>query len=166
MLNTLTSPFFLAGVAIVGATIFVSCRSGAGHRQPVHLGMQTVSQGPSSGISDETCVAIRSQEELDALWRRHGNLQLPPPQAPAVDFESSIVVGVFLGSRPSAGYAVEIRGVDHVKSAGEGSPATLVVRAVESVPMEGAIVAQVTTAPFHLVMIDGVDGEPALDLNR
>ncbi|MGH3369203.1 MAG: hypothetical protein ACRDPR_04320, partial [Nocardioidaceae bacterium] len=51
-------------------------------------------------------VTIRSAAEWQALWKEHDGGDLP-----AVDFAHSMVVGVFLGSRPTAGYAVEISAV-------------------------------------------------------
>ena len=68
-----------------------------------------------------------------------------------------MVVGVFLGQRPSAGYSVEIiRTVD--------ANGRLRVEYVETRPPAGSVTAQVLTAPFHLVAIprhaDPVSFEP------
>jgi hypothetical protein len=63
----------------------------------------TVVQGVNSGIMERREVVIRSAEEWQTLWKAH----TPQPQ-PLVDFSKSIVVGVFLGSRPTAGYRADI----------------------------------------------------------
>ena len=57
-----------------------------------------------------------------------------------------MVVGVFLGSRPTAGYTLEI------VSANE-SNGTLVVRYREAVPSRGTMTAQMLTSPYHLVTV-------------
>ena len=71
---------------------------------------------------------------------------------PAVDFSREMVVAVFLGSRPTAGYGVEI-----VRAVGNSG--TLVVEYVETAPSRDAITAQVLTAPYHLAAIPKHDGE-------
>jgi hypothetical protein len=61
------------------------------------------------------------------------------------------VVGVFLGTRPTAGFQVEITGVREQDGA-------LVVEYVERRPPSDAMVAQVLTAPFHLVTVPRHEG--------
>ena len=65
---------------------------------------------------------------------------------PAVDFSKEFVVAVFLGSRPTAGFSVEIVGT---RDDGAG----LVVQYRETRPPAGAIVAQVLTMPYHIVAV-------------
>jgi hypothetical protein len=104
----------------------------------------TIAQGLHSGITDTRQVIVRTAEEWQALWSAHGSGQAPP-----VDFSRAVVVGVFLGSRPTAGFSVEITGATV-----QGDQA--VVQFVEHRPDPGAILAQVTTAPFHLVSLPSV----------
>jgi hypothetical protein len=111
------------------------------------LPITTVAQGAMSSIDEPLQVVVRSQFEWDSLWRRHGSAKAAPP----VDFRTRMVLGVFLGSRPTAGYRVEIVEVVH-----EG--ATLVVRYAEKQPPADRMVAQVLTAPFHLVACDRWEG--------
>jgi hypothetical protein len=101
----------------------------------------TVAQGTDSRITEPREVAVRSTGEWQALWKEHSS-QAPP----VVDFSSSIVVGVFLGSRPTAGPRVEIVTIQ-VK--GE----LLVVEYRERAPAPGALVAQILTSPFHFVRL-------------
>jgi hypothetical protein len=104
--------------------------------------MRTIDQGPTSAIDSPREVVVRTAAEWQALWREHA----PERQAPEVDFSRSMVVGVFLGSRPSAGYGVTIQ---EPEQAGDG----LVVRYRESRPAPGAMTAQIMTAPFQLVAV-------------
>jgi hypothetical protein len=62
-----------------------------------------------------------------------------------------MVVGVFLGSRMTGGFDVQITGA-------EVDGGALVVRYTETTPAPGAMLAQVITAPFHLVSVEKFDG--------
>ena len=49
---------------------------------------------------------VRSAAEWETLWRQHAGERARPP----VDFAKEMVVAVFLGSRPTAGFSIEIVG--------------------------------------------------------
>ena len=109
--------------------------------------LATVARGSMSSIDEPYQAVVRSQADWTALWARHG----AGTPAPAVDFKARMVVGVFLGSRPTAGYAVEIVDVRRVDDG-------LVVEYRETAPAPDRMVAQVITAPFHLVSFERQDG--------
>ncbi|MGV7643070.1 protease complex subunit PrcB family protein, partial [Mycobacterium kansasii] len=69
--------------------------------------MQTLNTNMMSGVSRPEQVVARTEPEWRALWERHAPGRTPP----AVDFSKNMVVAVFLGSRPSGGYQVQITGV-------------------------------------------------------
>lgn len=108
----------------------------------------TISQSEQSGVEEARQVVVRTAEEWKALWKEHGASQ----PMPAVDFTKSMVIGVFLGSRSTAGYKVTITGVE---SAGGG--VTVTYR--EDRPSPRDILAQVITFPHHLVRLERVAGE-------
>jgi len=109
--------------------------------------LRTVGKGPMSAIDQPRQVTVRSAAEWGALWKENGaNAPLP-----AVDFSREMVVGVFVGTRSTAGYGVEI-----VRAIGNSS--TLVVEYVETAPSRDTITAQVLTAPYHLAAIPKRDG--------
>lgn len=97
----------------------------------------TLAQGSSSQILEPREVVVRSAAEWQTLWKEHS---AEPP--PTIDFSRSIVVGVFVGSRPTTGYQVDITAVK-----GDGGLAVVEYR--ERRPAPGALVAQVLTSPFH-----------------
>jgi hypothetical protein len=107
----------------------------------------TVAAGADSAIEDHTEVVVRSAADWKTLWKKHA----PDRAMPAVDFTKSMVVGVFLGFRNSAGYRVTITGVDR-----DGDD--VVVSWREEGPGPNEIVAQMLTFPYHLVRIDRVAG--------
>jgi hypothetical protein len=84
----------------------------------------------------------RSPAEWSTLWSQHAGDRARP----AVDFSKEMVVAVFLGTRPTAGFSVEV-----VSARQEG--ATLIVSYRESRPQPGAVAAQVLTSPFHFVAV-------------
>ena len=109
--------------------------------------LRTVGKGPMSAIDEPRQVTVRSAAEWGALWKENG-ARAP---LPAVDFSREMVVGVFVGTRPTAGYGVEI-----VRAIGNSS--SLIVEYVETAPSRDTITAQVLTAPYHLAAIPKRDG--------
>ena len=102
----------------------------------------TIARGPSSQIQEPRTVIIRTAVDWQALWTGHAG----DVRRPAVDFSKVMVAGVFLGTRPSAGYSVEITAVTRT-----GTSAIVEYR--ERQPGPDQMTAQVLTAPFHLVTI-------------
>jgi hypothetical protein len=110
--------------------------------------MRTIDRGSQSSIDQARTVVIRSSDEWSALWRAHAVEKSPP----AVDFTKEMVVGVFLGSRPTSGYSVEI------VQTREG-PNGPVVEYREGSPARDMMTAQVITSPYHLVAVPNRPGE-------
>ena len=109
--------------------------------------LETIVRDNMSGVEDARQAAAKTDAEWSKLWRAH-NAAAPVPK---VDFSKRMVVAVFLGTRPSAGYAVEITGT---KADGK----TLIVEWREFPPKPGNLSAQVLTSPAHLVTIPKFDG--------
>ena len=125
------------------AAVLLSCSlasTAMGQTSPVEL--VTVAQGPMSNIEEPRQVVVRAAAEWQALWKEHD----AQSAVPSVDFAQSIVVAVFLGTRPSAGFAVEITAV-------KGDSSRAVVEYRERRPARDAITAQVITSPFHIVRL-------------
>ena len=111
--------------------------------------VETIASDAMSGIDTPRQAVARNVQQWAVLWQQHAGLGKP---APHVDFSKRTVVAVFLGSRPSAGYRVEISGTRQ-----EGK--TLIVTWREISPARDSLVAQVLTSPSHLVSIPRFDGE-------
>jgi hypothetical protein len=110
--------------------------------QAVASPVRTLDKGSQSGVTAARQAAVRDGDEWAALWRTHA----PARPLPAVDFSREMVVAVFLGSRPTAGFAVEIVGY---RDAG----GSVIVEYREAVPGRDLITAQVLTSPYHLAII-------------
>ncbi len=99
-----------------------------------------IAKGDASGQQLAKQVAVHTAAEWTALWKNHA----PTENMPAVDFARDMVVGIFLGTKPSAGHEVEIVGV-------RPDGKDLIVEYVQKQPAPGTMAAQILTQPFHLV---------------
>jgi hypothetical protein len=113
---------------------------------------RTVDKGEQSNIDEAKQVVVRTDAEWTKLWQQHS----PDRKRPAVDFSKEMVVGVFMGSRPTAGYNVSIVST----FAKDGN---VLVRYQESTPRPGAMTAQVLTFPYHLVAIPTATANPKFE---
>jgi hypothetical protein len=103
---------------------------------------RTIEKGDQSNVEDATQVVVQSDAEWTALWRRHA----PDRPMPKVDFAREMVIGVFMGSRPNAGFSTEVISALVVKG-------VLVATYRETMPSRDAITAQTLTFPYHLVAL-------------
>lgn len=110
--------------------------------------MRTIDAGAHSTQDEPRLVVVRTPDAWAALWRRHS----PARPLPQVDFSKEMVVGVFLGTRPTPGYGVIIDSVSDENG-------TLLVRYREKRPPRDAILAQVLTSPFALVAVPARAGD-------
>ena len=110
--------------------------------------MKTLEGGTDSQIEEPHQLTARSAEEWAKLWREHAGERARP----SVDLTRDMVVGVFLGSRPTAGFGVQIVSAHVDRGA-------LVVQYRETRPPGDAITAQVLTSPYQLVTLPKRAGE-------
>ena len=103
---------------------------------------RTIEKGDQSNIDEAKNVLVRTDAEWTSLWQQHA----PNRPRPAIDFGKEMVIGLFMGSRPNAGFSTA------VVSATEGN-GVLIVRYSETFPAPGRVAAQVLTFPYHLVAI-------------
>ena len=104
--------------------------------------------GVVSGIETRREVVVRTAAEWKALRSEHAGESAAQP---VVDFTTSMVIGVFLGTRPSGGHAVEITGIERDADG-------LVVTYRERRPGPNEMATQMLTAPFQLVTTAKVSG--------
>ena len=110
----------------------------------------TLAKGLASGVGQPTQIVVRSQHDWAALWSRHMRTPIAPPPPPSVDFSRDMVVGLFMGERPTGGYAIEITRIERTDQG-------LSVHYRTSLPDPSAIQTQALTQPFHLVTVPRVD---------
>jgi hypothetical protein len=129
--------------SVVALLCAICCAAAAG--SPVAF--KPLERGQQSNIESAREVVVRTAAEWTALWKEHA----ADRPRPAVDFTRSMVVGVFLGSRPTGGHSVDITRIDR-----EGT--ALVVTYRERRPAAADIVTQVITMPYDLVTIEPFSG--------
>ena len=112
------------------------------HAQTPASPPRTVDKGDFSNVDDNKQTVVRSAAEWRTLWRQHAGERLMP----SVDFGKDMVVGVFMGSRPTAGYDIAI-----TKTLEGNGKLRVFYR--ERMPARGVVLAQVLTFPFHLVAV-------------
>ena len=103
---------------------------------------RTIEKGDQSNIDDAKQVLVRTEAEWTKLWQQHA----PDHPRPRVDFSKEMVVAVFMGSRPNAGFGTTITSA----TAGNGA---LIVRYKDTKPGPASVSAQILTFPYHLVAI-------------
>ena len=111
--------------------------------------MRAVAKGVVSQVDAPRQVVVRTAEEWARLW---SGQSLDATTPPAVDFSKEMVVAVYLGSRPTAGYSVDIASVGE-----EGGK--IVVKYRETKPQRGMMLAQIITSPFAVVAVPKAAGE-------
>ena len=116
--------------------------------QSAPLKFANVAAGANSQIEEPRNTVVRTAAEWETLWREHGGQGKPA----AVDFGKEMVVAVFLGTRPTAGFAVEITAI-------EGKDGGFAVTYRERQPKPDEMVAQMLTAPFHIVRAPAREGK-------
>lgn len=107
-----------------------------------------VTSGVQSRVNETGGIVARNDAELQALWSRLG-LERAMPR---VTFENTMIVAVYLGSRPSAGYGAEIVGV---RRDGE----TMIVEWVERLPRGDAAAEETVTTPYVIVGVPAFAGD-------
>ena len=112
------------------------------------LPLTPVAQGASSQIMELRQVVAKTAGAWQALWKEHSAAPMPVSE---IDFSQFMIVGVFLGTRPTAGFSVEITTV----TVRDGA---VVVEYVERRPDPGGVTAQVLTSPFHIVRVPRAAG--------
>lgn len=108
---------------------------------------RVLEKGDQSNMDDGRQLVARTPAEWNTLWRQHA----PDRPQPKVDFGREMVGAVFLGTRPTAGFAIDI--VSTKEEAG-----ALVVQYRETRPARGLITAQVLTSAYAIVALPRREG--------
>jgi hypothetical protein len=111
-------------------------------------------RGGTSGVKESQEVMVRSEAEWNELWSRHS----PGRPVPRLDFSRVMVAAVFMGQKPTSGYAVEIQKV-------QSNSGRIRVLYHITEPAPGAAVAQATASPFHIVVLPRVEGDVQFEPN-
>jgi len=101
-----------------------------------------------SNVEEPKQATAQTEAEWAALWKLHAGGKAMPK----IDLKARTVVAVFLGTRTSAGYSVEITGANRKNG-------TMIVEWQERRPAAGTVSAQVITSPAIIATIPKFAGE-------
>jgi hypothetical protein len=104
---------------------------------------RSLDKGDQSMVEQARQAVAHTAAEWTALWKQHS----PDRPQPAADFSREVVVAVFMGTRPTAGFAAEI------VEALSGPDGALTIRYRERRPGRDMLTAQVITSPYHIVAV-------------
>ena len=114
----------------------------------VQTGVWSDSQTPLEAVA-------RTSMAYNNLWGQHHKPPqfptMPPAPPPTVDFDTEMVVGIFLGTRATGGYEARI---ESVTAQGTG----VRVSYLERKPGPGVVVTQALTYPFVVIAVERRDG--------
>jgi len=113
------------------------------------LNLTAIDKGFSSGVEEALQVAIRTEAEWHAFWRRHTSNTQPPRAPPAVDFSAEMAVCVFMGTQSTGGYSIQIKSIE------QGASGLRVV--CETTSPRGGLTTQALTQPYHMVRVANSD---------
>lgn len=107
-------------------------------------------QGTVSGIQSAQLIVVRGINVFTELWSDHASGFTPQPEQPAVAFGDRMVIAVFAGERPTAGYSITIEDIRE-------NDEFIAVDVEIMTPGRGCNVQQVITQPHHMVVLDDSD---------
>src|SRR5947209_5216395 len=99
-MDTERTAWTAGGLLLIGAAACAASGS---------LVLRTLAQGQTSPVEKPLRQVARTPAEWNALWARHLGATAGGKPAPKLDFTREMGAAVFLGTRPSGGYSVEIR---------------------------------------------------------
>ncbi|MBU6388646.1 protease complex subunit PrcB family protein [Patescibacteria group bacterium] len=108
---------------------------------PAAVPFTEVAQGSKSTVTTRVNYAITSADQLNKLWKMVDATGTPPK----VDFKTQAVIAVFMGEKPTTGYAIKISKVED--SSARKVSVTLVA------PSGSCATGQSLTAPYEIVVV-------------
>ena len=140
-------------------------------------GLSTLAAGDQSGITSMRFEVVRDAAAWAALWQEHAGGGTPP----SVDFASRMVVGIWLGMKPTTGHTVRIQRIVApymvvtggwcipcpdcgVPCFGGDTTPGFLAEVLEIAPGPGCVSGQAVTFPFHIVSVPRVEGPGVFQL--
>lgn len=122
-------------------------RSGAAPADTVQLDLEPVHASGQSGLEEPLREVVRTPEAWQDLWSRIAAPRIPAPEAPAVDFDSDMLIVAAMGRRNTGGYTIEV-----VRATRVGG--VLTVEVVEASPGADCMTTQALTSPVTVIGVE------------
>lgn len=146
----LTTPLVLSACG-GGAEAWLAGEAGGGVAGisgdvPPPLAARAMWRAENARAQSQSFLVARTEAEWTALWDLAG--RPPPGQLPP----QQMALGVFLGTRTTTGYSVDIQRLRPERQ--DGQRDRLVVEYREITPPDGLITSQVLTSPYAIILVD------------
>lgn len=116
----------------------------------------TYMQGENCGLDKAATHIARNEADWQALWPKLSGQ--PAQTAPKdVDWNKDQLIVIALGTKGTPGYSVYVETVERTR------PSEYVIRYVETRPLQGQLLPQVTTAPFVIIRVEKTVGTPQVE---
>lgn len=112
----------------------------------------TLAIGQHSVISEQQNLVIKSNDDLITLWEKITT----ESEFPSVNFDSSIVIGVFTGEKPTLCYSINVESLNQFFT-NEGLTTTVDLR--NTTPSDELNCPTRTISPYHIVQIPFIPDE-------
>ena len=123
--------------------------------QGSNVPFKTIAKGYFCKYHGEDNYVIRDPESFKEILEKAGLVVNDK-----IDFEREMVIAVFYGWKPTAGYDITIKSIH---TSGDLTALTnenvMVVTVVKKKPGENCYLPQLITAPYHIVKLPRFDGE-------
>lgn len=140
---------------VIPLLLILAC-SGMGRRGALADGpveFQVILAGPYSQAESYSVDLITSDQEWQDTWVKARGNEDPLPPRPTVDFGKEYVIAVFMGTRPSSGFKIEVTSLEK-----KGDTLKVNVKKYETPGM-----LPVVTHPFSLIRVP--KGKYQLEVN-
>lgn len=134
-----------------GQPVWEALREGRRAMKGQRLTIISEWKGSHCGIAEPRRIVVTDEKTWERLWRAVHARRTPLPPVPEVDFSKQMVLAVFMGQKRTSGFAIQIAEVFACNR-------EILVHVKEIAPPPNAIVLQVLTQPYHIVVVPKVDG--------
>lgn len=128
-------------LSVLLLTLVTACTTKQGIVTDSKNSYTVLKQGEYGGRETESYEVIRSQEQLDVIFR-----ELNLEKAPAINFTENNVIVLFLGQKNSGGNAIGIKSVQF-------NDDTATVNVEKTTPQTGGMVTMAITNPFCIATL-------------
>ena len=124
----------------------VSALPGSGEEAIMEVEIKGEWKSYHSGYTEPARLVIETEGEWKEVWEKVVDFQIPKPKLPEVDFETDMIIAVFMGEQRTGGYSIDITRI--IKKEEE-----IVVQVEEKHPDPDLLVTMALTQPYHMVVI-------------
>ena len=135
-------------IVLILSLVAISCKSkstASTNKLKASNELVEILSGSHSNFDKRFFTEVNSAKELEELYKTLNKTRTPNYKLPNVDFSKEVVLGLFMGSKSSGGYAIKI---DHIKT--DGNYTAVFINEVKPTGMATSVITQ----PFYLAKMN------------